>query len=366
MAVIFASGDDSHLNELTIHRTIASVPFGGRYRMLDFALSNLVNSGITKIGLIARNNYSSLMHHVRQGRDWDLSRKNSGIEVFPPFVLNGVNDMYRGKIDALYGIKNFFRNALNQYVVLGPSNIVANINLADAVQSHIDNKAHITVLAYNYKGVSATKNVIEVDENNRIIDMMVSVATNGHEMLVDTKMYIIEKDLLMRLIDEAYVRGKVEFEQEIIVKNIERLNIRAYKLDGYVAVIDSILGYFNANMDILDYNIRKEVFGKNGRIFTKVKDSAPTVYREDANVRNSLIADGCDIAGTVINSIVARGTRVEKGAVISNSVIMQKGVIMSNATVNYTITDKNVVVRENRQLSGSEIYPIVVVKDKIV
>ena len=367
MSVLFAADDDSHLNDLTIRRTAASLPFGGRYRLIDFALSNLVNANITTVGIVTKNNYNSLMDHIRMGRDWDLNRKNSGITVFPPFVFNSAHDVYKGKIDALYTLRGYMMKALEEYVVIANTNIAFNIDFEEVEKFHIEKNADITVLTYKTDEYTPKKNIVKVDKNQRITDMRYPVdADSKKKQLCNLNIYFIKKDLLINLIDNAYAYGSYDFEKDILQKKLADLYIMSYEVTDYVAVIDRIPTYFKHSMDLLDSKVREELFYKYSTIYTKVKDSVPTKYKEGAEVKNSLIADGCVIDGIVENSVLFRSVRVGKGAVVKNCIIMEDGIIMENASLEYTITDKNVIIQPGRKLCGTDTYPMVVVKGKTV
>lgn len=366
LGVIFASDSESHLNDLTLNRTTASLPFAGRYRLIDFVLSNFVEANITTIGIVAKNNYSSLMDHIRMGRDWNLNRKNSGIAIFPPFVLNSSHDIYKGKIEALYSLRNFMLNNKEEYVVITNSNIAFNIDFEDVEQFHLEKGADITVLTYKTTEINPRKHVVSVDKNDRITDIRYPIASDPEEQLANLNIYFIKKDLLISLIDNAYAHGAYDFEREILQKELDNLYIMSYQVKNYVAVIDRIHAYYKHSMDLLDPKIREDLFFGHSTILTKVKDSVPTKYMDGAVVKNSMIADGCEIDGTVENSILFRSVKVQKGAVIKNSIIMESGIIMENAKLNYIISDKKVIVQTGRELSGSENYPIVIVKGRVV
>lgn len=367
MSILFASDSESHMNELTICRTSASLPYGGRYRLIDFALSNLVNCGITTIGIVTRNNYNSLMDHIRMGRDWNLNRKNSGIMVFPPFVLNTLREVYKGKVEALYSLRSFMQSTKKaEYVVIANTNIVCNIDLEEIIEEHIQKGSNITMLVKKTREINPRKNVVTVNENGRVTDMRFAIVASKEEQFVNMHIYVVKKDLLINLVENAYARGFVDFEKDILLKQLSELKIYAHEVTTYAAAIDDIPGYYKHSMELLDADIRSDLFYGNGTIYTKVKDSVPTRYLDDSKVSNSLIADGCEINGTVENSILFRGVRIGKGAIVRNSIVMEKGDIGENASIKYTITDKNVVIQPERQLSGYESYPIVIVKDKVV
>lgn len=366
MGVVFASNLETKLNELTIRRTPASLPFCGRYRLIDFTLSNFVNSGITSIGILTKNNYNSLMEHIRMGRDWDLNRKNSGIAMFPPYAHNQSKDVYKDKIEAIYSIFNYLVKTKEEYAVITDSNIVTNIDYEDVYNYHIKNGADITMVTYDAEPCSLRRIVVETDSDMAVKDMYISTVSDDTKKQIGLNIYLMKKDLLKSLIENAYARGLGDFEKDILFKKLGQFKIMAYKVNGYAEIIDDIKGYFKQNMKMLDYKTRKDLFYKYGKIMTKVKDSVPTVYGDKANVSNSLIADGCIINGTVENSVLFRGVKIEEGAVIKNSIIMENGYVMHGVNISYAILDKHVTVQEGRNISGYETYPVVIVKDKIV
>ena len=366
MSIIFASDNESKLNELTLHRTTASLPFGGRYRCIDFALSNLVNSAITTIGIITRSNYSSLMDHIRMGRDWDLNRKNSGIAVFPPYASNTSTNVFKGKIEALYGILDYIENSDDEYVVVTNSNIIASIDFDDVYEAHVASGADITMLTYTAQPTTSRRVLVESDLSGRVRGMRITRTASEEYFEVGLFCYLFNRKQLIQLVEDSYERGKIDFERDILQANLDVLNIHAYKVKGHAALVDDIKSYYRESMAILESDVRDSLFDSVGKIFTKVKDSVPTRYCKEAKVVNSLIADGCKINGTVENSILFRGVVVEDGAEIRNSIVMEGGRIMKGSKLNYAITDKDVTVTEDKSIGGSEFYPVVVVKNKTV
>lgn len=366
MSIIFASDNESKLNELTLHRTTASLPVGGRYRFIDFTLSNLVNSQITTIGIMTKSNYSSLMDHIRMGRDWDLNRKNSGITVFPPYASNTSRSVSKGKIEAMYGILDYIEKASEDYVIVTNSNIAANIDFDDVYNKHLARGADITMLTYFAKPTTSRRVIIESDEAGRVTGSRITQTASDKIEEIGLNIYLLKKSLLMDLVTNCYERGGVDFEKNIIQQKAGELKICTYRVQGHAAMIDDIKTYFEESMQLLDSKVRDDLFYAFGKIFTKVKDSVPTIYRENAKVKNSLIADGCDIDGVVENSILFRGVKVEKDAVITNSIVMENGHIYPNSSLNYIITDKNVTITEDKKIGGFETYPLVIVKNKTI
>ncbi len=366
MSILFASGSESKLNELTLHRTTASLPFGGRYRLIDFTLSNLVNSGITQVGIVTRSNYQSLMDHIRQGRDWDLNRKNGGISVFPPFVYNSSREVYKGKIEAIYSIMSFLHHSSEQFVVITNCNIATNIDFGKMFDRHIETGADVTMLSHEGFTTTSRRIVIERGEDDKVKDIYETEMSGEDKKEISLNTYLIKKDLLIELVQKAYARGQVDFEKDIIFPLVAEGRVYAQKIDTYAAIIDDVKTYYNESMELLREDVRQQLFSAENRIYTKVKDSVPTVYGKGAHVQNSLLADGCIINGTVENSILFRNVRIEEGAVVKNSIIMENGVIGKNSSIKYAITDKDVIISENREISGFSTYPIVIVKGKRV
>lgn len=366
MCVVFASDSEEKLNELTIHRTTASLPFCGRYRFIDFTLSNLVNSNITTIGIVTKSNYSSLMDHIRMGRDWDLNRKNSGIALFPPYVSNTARTVYKGKVEALFGILDYLTSNREEYVILTNSNIAANIDYDEMFQKHIDTGADVTMLTHRSPLSGNTRVVVESGDNDVVKKILIKNNKSDDEVQIALNCYLIKKDLLVSMVEHGYEQGYLDFEKHLLQSNVDELKIVAYEHKGYAAIIDDVKSYYHESMKMLDTDLRNDLFYRAGKIYTKTKDSVPTIYRDNALVKNSLIADGCDINGLVENSILFRGVVVEKGAEIRNSIIMENGVIMKDAMLSYIITDKNAVVTEGRNISGYDTYPVVIAKDKTI
>lgn len=366
MSIIFASDNESKLNELTLHRTTASLPFCGRYRFIDFTLSNLVNSQITTIGIVTRSNYSSLMDHIRMGRDWDLNRKNSGIAVFPPYSSNTARSVFKGKVEAIYGILDYVEKASEEYIIISNSNIAANLDFDAVFDYHMQKGADITVLTYDAEPTTSRRMLVEKNKDERIVGTRITQTASDDKYEIGINIYLLKKSLLVDLIVDCYERGGTDFEKNIIQQKLEELKIYAYKTTGHTAIIDDVKSYYNESMKILDASVRNDLFYSCGKIFTKVKDSVPTKYGASSVVRNSLIADGCTINGKVENSILFRGVIVEDGAEIMNSIVMENGRIMQDAHLGYTITDKDVTITNGKVISGYETYPLVIVKNKTI
>ncbi len=367
LGLIFANMHEIILPELTKARAMASVPFGAKYRLIDFPLSGMVNSGMTHVGIITKQNYYSLMNHLGMGSEWDLARKTGGLHILPPYG-NTESGMYRGRLEALAGASQFIHESNADYVILSDSNVVANMNMRPIVDFHEKSGADITCV-YG-RGVYSTdramlQTVFGVDENNVVFDVLSRPAISG-EMNVALNVYVMRREFLESLIRESECRSLYSFETDILQHRIKDYKILGYKYEGYYEIIDSMKTFYKANMDMMNRDICHEVFSLEKPIYTKIRDVAPAKYDLDADVKSSLIADGCIIEGTVENSVLFRGVKVKKGAVVKNSIIMHSGVIEENASFINAISDKDVTITKGRAITGSSEFPVYIAKGAIV
>lgn len=342
---------------------MGSVPYGCRYRLIDFQLSAMVNSGIGKVGIITKSNYQSLMDHVGHGRAWDLSRKNGGLYLLPPFNI-GTTGIYSNKIEAISSAMNFLRNSEEEYVLMTDCNAIYNVDFKDMFDRHEKSGADITI-AYKHSAAPAIRELtkFELDGDGRITSIS---RRNDDEADYSLNVIFMRKSLLERLITEAVGLGYRSFTEDVLQKNIKSLKIYGCEFDGYVKVIDGIQSYFEANMDLLKKENRKALFSKEKPVFTKVKDDVPAIYGLDSHASNSLIADGCVIEGTVENSVLFRGVHIGKGAVVKNCVLMQNAYISDDVKLNCVIADKNVVIKPNKNLSGDVKFPVFIGKGIVI
>ncbi len=366
LGIIFGNLHDKDVGELTAVRSLASVPFGGRFRLIDFVLSNMVNSGITKVGIITKTNYQSLMDHVGNGKHWDLSRKNGGLIVLPPYG-DGERSPFKSRFGTIKTIRQFISHCDEEYVVMSDCDNVCNINIADVVQYHIDNHADITIVARKKELVNKKpRTILETDGEGRVTNVINTDKEMG-ERTVFANILVMNRQFLLHIIENADELGYNSFTKDVLAKGVGKYRIFAFMQKGYFANIDSLGNYYKHSLELLDKNIRDELFYRDGaNIYTKVRDSAPCKIASTANVVNSLIADGCVIEGEVKNSILFRGVKVAKGAKITNSIVFQDSVIGKNSSLNCVIADKLVTVLEGRTLSGHETHPYFIAKSAVI
>lgn len=374
--LVFSNIHDKNIPELTHKRTMASVPYGGRYRLIDFALSNMVNAGISKIGIITHYNYQSLLDHVGSGKDWDLSRSDGGLKILPPFITAydntaGAVQPYSHRLEAMMGAYHFISRCKEDYFVLSDCDTVCNIDLRDVIEYHIENHADITVAAKNTyltKEETSGATIVETDENDRVLNLLHNPCNIEGNLNICLNIFVLKREYLVNILLDALARGYHSFTKDVIQRNKDTAKFMMYsRFDGYYASITSLDKYYRCSMDLLDRKVKADLFGRKNRpVFTKIKNSVPAKYLGTSSVKNSLIADGCVIEGTVENSVIFRGVKIGKGTTVKNSVIMQNTFIGDSVNLNCVICDKNAVIKIGRNLSGHETHPFSIGKGTVI
>ena len=367
LGIIFADDSKTKIGDLTHKRPLAAVPVAGRYRFIDFILSNMVNSGMVNIAVVTQNNYHSLMDHLGSGKSWNLSRKKYGLYLFPPYSSYD-SAGHDNRIDTLHSLLSYLKHSSQQYVVLSESNIIVNATLSKAFKHHVETKADITVL---YEKVSDLSQItdrdsfIYTDTSGAVVDIEINANYNESNKCC-IGVYIIDRVLLISIIENSFSRGKKGYLMNLISRNIGRLNIQSYETTAFMKRITNINEFYRVNMEILNKETREKWFNSDTVIYTKVKDTIPTTYLKNANVKNSFIADGCVIDGTVENCVIFRGVKIKKGAVLKNCIVMQQSEILNNCHLENVIMDKLVLINEGKTLVGTEEFPIVIPKEKVI
>jgi glucose-1-phosphate adenylyltransferase len=361
--IIFSYEKKTELATLTEQRIYGSVPFGGDYRVVDFMLSNMVNAGITDVGVIMHGKCQSMLDHLGTGKHWDLSRKYGGLKLLPAFAYQENREsggQFRGKLEALGCVMDYLRHIRQDYVVLCDSDIVTNIPLKDVLDSHIESGADITCVCSSQPGRPADT-YFTLDITGRIVDTVYDVNTPaGYQSL---NIFIMSRELLLELVSDAMAHNRYGWRRHILQDKCGELNMRGYVWDSFAARIDTVQDYYNRSMELLRPEIRAELFCPQRPVYAKENDAASTYIDPTVECVNSLISDGCDVQGSVRNSILFRGVKVEKGATVVNSILFKNTVVKAGAMVRNVIADKNVVFSENTSMMGHEQYPVVVAKN---
>lgn len=367
LGIIFPNSYDNLVPELVNERLMASIPFASRYRIIDFLLSSMVNCGIDNVSVIVRKNYRSLMRHLGSGREWDLTRKNGGLNIVPPFAEKTVK-VYNGRVEALASILEFLKVQREKYVIISDANIVMNFDFRAMIDAHIASGADVTI-AYKKEeipeGFMKLQTTVSADlyytlqiEDGRVTAIHTNPKTLRPQNF-SMNVYLMDRELLIQQITRAYAHGFVYFERDILAPQLKDLNVYGYQYEGYTSRISGINSYFAENMRLLD-NQNLDALFTPSPVYTKVRDDNPTRYLPGSHVTNAMVADGCVIEGEVENCILFRGVKIGKGACVKNSILMEDTAVMDGAQIEYVITDKDVLISKKKQLKGNSSFPVFV------
>lgn len=372
LGILFPNSYDSLVPDLVGERLMASIPFAGRYRMVDFMLSSMVNCGIDNVSLIVRKNYHSLMDHLGSGREWDLTRKNGGLNIVPPFADKSVK-VYNGRVEALSNILDFLRSQKEQYVVMSDTNIAANFDFKAMINEHITSGADVTI-AYSKEEIPASsRQTISTNrglyytldvEDGIVKEIYINPKDEGIQNF-SLNIYVVGREFLIEQIHNAFVRGYSYFERDIVAPQLDTLKVHGFLFEGYIARISDMKNYFDENMKLLD-DANVDALFSPSPIYTKIRDDNPTRYIQGAVAKNIMAADGCVIEGEVENCVLFRGVKIAKGAKVKNCVLMQDTVVGEGASVEYLITDKNVTISPGKEVKGTDTFPVYVAKNQTV
>ena len=370
MGIIYTSREELSLRELTSKRSVAALPVAARYRLVDFLLSSMVNSGVRNVGLVMQGNYHSLMDHLGTGKEWDLHTRNNGLFLLPPYSSDN-NGGYLGVLDGLRANLDYLRRSKQELVLLSGGRMIFNTLFDGMIKKHVQNNADVTLLYTHYDPLSfefssssgTPRAFLDVSEDGTIKDIEINPNAASYSNIF-TDVVLIKRTLLMHLVDQAFSHNQHDLLRDILqsyVKN-DMLRVMGYPLEGYCRCISTIKSYFRMNMDLLNSGVRHELFSVNP-VYTKTRDEAPAKYLPGAKVVNSLLADGCVVEGSLENCVLFRGVHIARGARIKNSIVMQDCEIGPNVELENVILDKDVTMLGGARLIGEKQYPIVIGKN---
>lgn len=366
MGIIFTN--DASLGELTNKRTMASLPFGGRYRQVDFALSNLSCAGIRHVGIISRHNYQSLMNHIGDGEEWGLELEEGGLEFLTPYAQSETHT-YRGKLESLSSAMDFLEyGADDEMVVMIDSAVLSNIDLTDVLNKHVASGKDVTVVTK--EGICNGEKVIDLAlkvENGEVTDMMVDYAA-PKDFVASMDIFVLNKQWLIKQVKEMIARDKFHMDRDLVMGGWQRgkVSVNTYPFKGVAMFNESVGEYYDNSLSLIRKDIREDLFHYNHTVYTKVRDRVPTYYGETSEIENCLVADGCILEGEVEDSVLFREVTVCKGAEVENCVIMNNAVIGEGAELKYAILDKDVTVTPGAKLIGTKHSPIIVKRGETV
>ncbi len=367
MGILFTN--DANIGELTAKRSIASIPFAGRYRQVDFGLSNLSWAGVHHLAIISRFNYQSLMDHIGDGEEWGLKLGEGGLQYITPYATSETHS-YRGKLESLYNAMAFLEYGKeDEYVFLVDSAVIYNIDLKKVLADHIKSGKDITVVVK--AGVANSKKVLDLavtlDENKEINDIVVDYAASA-EYLASMDVFVTTKKWLINMVRERIAHNAFHMDRDLILGGWQtgKVSVNAYEFEGVALYNDSVAEYFANSMALLKPDVHKGIFDRKHPVFTKVRDRVPSYYGEESNIDNCMVADGCLLGGSAKDSILFRQVTLAPGAHIEDCVIMNDTVIGEGAELKNVILDKNVTVRPGAKLIGTRNNPIVIKRGETV
>lgn len=361
MGIIFTN--DANIGDLTAKRSIASVPFAGRYRQVDFPLTNMSCAGISHIAVISRFNYQSLMDHIGDGEEWGLELGEGGLQYITPYATSATHS-YHGKLESLNNAMAFLEYGNeDEYVVMSDSAVIANVDMSKVIDAHIKSGKDITVVVKS--GIANSKKILDLavtlDDKGEVNDMVVDYAASK-EFLASLDMFVTTKKWLIAMVRESIARNQFHMDRDLILGGWQsgKVSVNAFVFEGVALYNESVEEYFANSLTLLDEKVHNDIFFGNHPIYTKVRDRVPSYYGEETSVDHCLVADGCMLEGTAKNSILFRQVSLGKGAKVENCVIMNDTVIGEGAELMNVILDKNVTVSAGAKLVGTKSNPIVI------
>ena len=364
--IIFAYRTTPELGELVSKRTAASLPFCGRYRLIDFALSSMTNAGIRDVGVIMQRDYQSLLDHIGSGKPWDMDRKSGGLRMLPPFGLPEYHTgNYAGTMEALLAVGAYIRDIPQKHVVLMLGDLCANIDLQPILEQHLRSGLPVTAICGERTPDGIHHRYLLGEDG--LVKSVLFDREGEHEGLPSLEGYVIEKETLLRLMDECAARNLYRFHRDAIALYLAeggKMGVSVHR--GYARVIRTVESYYRANMDMLSGELRRQVFPAERPVRTKNHEGVSTYYGVNAVSRRSLVADNCIIEGELENCIVFSGVRVGEGAKLTDCIIMRGSIIGRDARLRYVISDKACTYADGSVLIGSPTLPIVVGKGKTI
>lgn len=367
--IIFSEIYNDGLNAFTADRNMGAIPFGGRYRLVDFVLSNMVNSGITNVGVLAMQHYHSLMGHLANSQEWDLNRKNGGLLILPPFATESHDHNLNGKLDELRNALDYLQDSTTPYVLLADAHVICNMDYRPVLESHIASGRDLTIVATKEDGTVTEPyfSVLQTDDHHNVTAFLRDCPARAGEY-ANMNLYVMGREKLIQLIRECTAKGLYHLERDFIQARFNRgeLSINLYEFDDVVLRIRSVEEYFRNNLALIDEDVSNALFRSDRPIYTRVNDEVPTFYGLNCQVSGCIIADGCIVDGSAEHSVISRGARIGKNASIKNCIILQGGVVGEGAELENVVVDKWATVTSGSKLKGLLSAPVIIRKGATV
>jgi glucose-1-phosphate adenylyltransferase len=357
-AVILAGGEGSRLGTLTAKRTKPAVPFAGKYRIIDFTLSNCVNSGIFDVMIVAQYRPHSLIEHIGAGGPWDLNRDfTGGVRIYSPYKARGASDWFLGTADAVQQNFRFIKNSSPDFVLILSGDHIYEMNYSMMIDAHVIRQADLTLATISVPTDEASRfGIVGVDAENRV-NSFVEKPYQPPSNLANMGVYLFNTEVLDRYLldDHNSPNSTHDFGKDILPKMVaDGTRVFAYPYHGYWMDVGTASSYWKAHMDHLEDKPPFDLNDRSWIIHTRTEERPPVWIARSATIENSMICDGCEIASKakVIRSVLSPGVLVKQGAVVRESIILTDSVIESDATVERSIIDKKVHIQSNAKVGG--------------
>lgn len=366
IGIILAGGKRNSLGALTKQRNASAMPIGGTYRAIDFALSNLSNSGIKKVAVVSQYNSRSLADHISSSKWWDFGRKKTGLFLFTPTMLNEEMYGYRGTADCIYQNIEFLKKSNEPYVVITSGEQIYKMDYRKIINYHVQKNADITI-AYKDLNTYAVEDygVIKLDDNKQMVEFE-EKPLNPQTTTVSLGIYVIGRQLLIQLLEQLNSEGRYNFVNDIIIRYRRKLKIYGYNFEGYWRRLRDINEFYNVNMDFLKPEVRNLFFNTQPEISTKAKDEPPAKFNDNTTAVNSIISSGDVVNGNVQNSVLFRKVFIGEGSIVKNSILMEGATIGKNCVIENAILDKHAFISDGQQVIGGENDVVLVEKRNII
>lgn len=365
VGLILAGGNSNRMKELTHRRAAAAMPIAGSYRAIDFTLSNMSNSHIRKVAVLTQYNARSLNEHLNSSKWWDFGRKQGGLYVFTPTITIDNGYWYRGTSDAIYQNLDFLKSCHEPYVVIASGDAVYKLDYTKVLEYHIDKKADITVVCADLRqGEDASRfGTVRMDDTMRVLEFEEKpVITNA--TTISTGIYIIRRRLLIDLVEQCAEEERHDFVTDILIRYRNLKRIYGYKIKDYWSNIATVEAYYRTNMDFLNAEVRDYFFRQYPEVYSKVSDQPPAKYNPGSAVKNSLVASGCIVNGTIENSVIFKKVFVGSNCVIKNSIILNDVYLGDNTYIENCIVESRDTIRANTRHVGEDGIKVVVEKSE--
>ena len=366
VGIILAGGNNEKLGDLIKSRANSALPIGSCYRAIDFPLSNMSNSGISKVAVITQFNSRSLHDHLASAKWWDLGRKQGGLFIFTPYLSNENNYWFRGTADSMYKNISFLRRSNEQYVVVSSGDCVYKMDYNEIIEEHIKKDADITIVCKDLKDKDVRQyGVMTLGENNRVLEFE-EKPVEAESSIVSLGIYVMSRTLLIKMLEAVINEARYDFVKDVLIRYRKKLKIHGCFFDGYWKSVNSVQSFYEINMDFLNKDVRRLFTKQYPYIYTKPKDEPPAKYNHSAKIKNTLIGSGSILNGSVENSVLFRRVFTGESSLIDNSIIMEGAFIGKDCIVKNAIFDKEVVLSDGKIIEGTPENPVIISKGMVV